>query len=935
MSDQQLTQIQQQLLAITRQFLLEQEVERALYTVSLDASLERQLGIDSLSKVELFHRVERALGVRFSDKVMAQADSLAQIAVAALSAKPSKSAKRSAIVPALESVSVDLSKVTTLQEALLQYAMNEPARPHIYFINDDDSDTVFTYGQLLAGAANIASALIRHGIQPGHTVALMLPTGAQFFQSFMGILYAGAIPVPIYPPFRPDQLAEYAVRETKILRNAEVRCLITFSKAQTLGKILRAQVPSLTTVTTATQLLSHKGTLPHIAYQSDHSALIQYTSGSTGDPKGVLLTHANILANITAVGDAIDLQATDVIATWLPLYHDMGLMSWLGGLYYGIPITMLSPIAFIHRPERWLWAIHFHRATISAGPNFAYELLIRKVDTHALAGLDLSCWRLALNGAEPVKASTLKAFYQKFKPYALREQTPFPVYGLAENTVALAFPPLHTSPRIDYVARQPFSQLGLASPSSAKDALAFVSTGKVIPRHELRITDDDDQILPERQVGHIQFRGPSAMQGYYRNPKATAQVRHGDWWDTGDLGYLAEGDLFVTGRKKDLIIKAGRNFYPDTIEDVVAGVEGIRKGCVAAFGAMNAELGTEQMVIVAESHWQSPESLTRLTEQVVRQVTLALGVPPDDVLIVKPHTIPKTSSGKLQRSACKQAYLQGTLVQQRKSVYWQAFKLRGQAMGRQLLHYARNIAKFCYTAYISVLIAILIIPIILSILAVPYRQAARNVKYSARLLLKLSFCPLTLQGKQNLPRAQQPAIYCVNHASYVDFVVLLAILPAGTLFIGKQELLHIPVIGRVLRKLRLIAINRWEFSKNIEDSRRIQEILNQRHSIQVFPEGTFTYASGLRPFKTGAFHLAVTTQTPICPIALRHTRELLRAGSFLLNPRRITVTIGSLLKPHSYDWQEVIRLRLATHKQIEQHCGEPSIDILAAGPEVE
>jgi fatty-acyl-CoA synthase len=934
MTDRQLTQIQQQLLAITRQFLLEQEVERALYTVSLDASLERQLGIDSLSKVELFHRIEQALGIRFSDKVMAQADSLAQIAAAALSAKPSQTANRAAIVPALTSVSVDLSKVTTLQEALLQYAMNEPARPHIYFVNDDDSDTILTYGQLLAGAANIASALIQHGIQPGHTVALMLPTGAQFFQSFMGILYAGAIPVPIYPPFRPDQLEEYAVRETKILRNAEVRCLITYSKAQTLGKILRAQVPSLITVTTATQLLSTKGTLPHIAYQSDHSALIQYTSGSTGDPKGVLLTHANILANITAVGDAIDLQATDGIATWLPLYHDMGLMSWLGGLYYGIPITMLSPIAFIHRPERWLWAIHFHRATISAGPNFAYELLIHKVDTHALAGLDLSCWRLALNGAEPVKARTLKDFYQKFKPYSLREQALFPVYGLAENTVALAFPPLQQPPRVDYVARLPFIQQGLANPSSAKDALAFVSAGRAIPGHELRIADDDDQVLPERQVGHIQFRGPSAMQGYYRNPSATAQVQHGSWWDTGDLGYLAEQDLFVTGRKKDLIIKAGRNFYPDTIEDVVAAIEGIRKGCVAAFGAMNTQLGTEQMVIVAESHWQSKESRTQLTEQIIQQVTLALGVPPDDVLIVKAHTIPKTSSGKLQRSACKQAYLQGTLIQQRKSVHWQALKLRGQAMGRQLLHYAHNIAKFCYTAYIGLLIAILIVPILLLIMALPYRQAAKSVKYSAQLLLKLSFCPLTLQGKQNLP-GQQPAIYCVNHASYVDFVVLLAILPAGTLFIGKQELLRIPVIGRVLRKLQFIAINRWEFSKNIDDSRRIQGILGKRRSILMFPEGTFTYASGLRPFKTGAFHLAVTSQTPICPIALRHTRELLRAGSYLLNPGRITVTIGSLLKPHSYDWQEVIRLRLATHKQIEQHCGEPSIDILAAGPEVE
>src|SRR5439155_5874926 len=244
--------------------------------------------------------------------------------------------------------------------------------------------------------------------------------------------------------------------------------------------------------------------------------------------------------------------------------------SWLCSLYFGFPITILSPLDFLSRPERWLWAIHNYRATLSAAPNFAYELCVRKIDRSALEGLDLSCWRAAFNGAEPVNPDTLTRFSQRFEPYGFRPETLLPVYGLAESSVALTAPPLGRVPRVDWVDRTAFEQNQQAEPwnSSNRPALRFVSVGLPLPGHEVRVVNDQDNPVAERQQGRIQFRGPSTMAGYFRNPAATQQVFLEGWLDTGDLGYQAEGELFITSRLKDIIIKGGRNLYPQEVEEV-------------------------------------------------------------------------------------------------------------------------------------------------------------------------------------------------------------------------------------------------------------------------------------------------------------------------------------------------------------------------------
>lgn len=587
----------------------------------------------------------------------------------------------------------------TLTSALIRRARETPRKVHLHLQHDaggegDGRDQSFTYQEMLDGAMSAGASLRSRGLKPGETVALMLPTCREFFFSFLGTLLAGGIPVPIYPPIRADQIEEYAKRQSAILRNAEVRYLVTFRQAESLAKSL--SIPSLRAVVRGEALLGGGGTVDYEASEDD-IGLIQYTSGSTGDPKGVTLTHRNLVANVEAIGYGVGVRENDVVVSWLPLYHDMGLIGcWLFSIYYGLELAAISPVAFLRRPARWLWMFHHHRGTLSPAPNFGYELCARKIKDADIEGLDLSSWRVALNGAEPIHPETLERFTERFSPYGFRRETMMPVYGLAENSVALAFAPNQTAPRIDSIEHARFELNGEARPATlaptlaptsgplapasaprahTEAALRFVSTGRALPHHELRIVDHNGEPVQERREGQIQFRGVSAMQGYYRNPEATAAARDGDWYRTGDLGYSAEGDLFVTGRHKDLIIRAGRNAHPQELERLAADVEGVRRGCVAAFGVADRERGTESVVIVAETREKNVERRKQIAAEIRRRLG-AGAIAPDVVVVVGSNTIPKTPSGKLQRDACRRLYLAGKLESKGPPVWLQMLRLK-------------------------------------------------------------------------------------------------------------------------------------------------------------------------------------------------------------------------------------------------------------------
>ena len=462
--------VEAQTLATVRQLLVELGGSRGLEELAARgaaAHLERELGLGSLERVELMVRLGSAGGVRLPDRVVAEAETVQDLADALLGENPGESSGaaihgtgvRGAAAPtAIPAPSVQVADLEqkirsaeSLTEILRLRGLGEPTRAHIHLYEEDEQLHTITFGELYGRASAVARELRQRGLEQGQTVAIMLPTCAEFFYTFAGILLAGGIPVPIYPPFRADRIAEYATRQANILRNAETRFLITFRQAEGLARLLQPRVPTLREVLNAERLASVPAqpkpastewrpveNLSHHARGED-IAFLQYTSGSTGDPKGVTLTHANLLANIRSIAAGVELKPEDVAVSWLPLYHDMGLIgAWFVPLFSGNPLVVMSPLAFLSRPERWLWAIHRHRGTISPAPNFAYELCVRKIADKELEGLDLSSWRAAFNGAEPVHADTLERFAARFAKYGFRREALLPVYGLAEATLGVS-----------------------------------------------------------------------------------------------------------------------------------------------------------------------------------------------------------------------------------------------------------------------------------------------------------------------------------------------------------------------------------------------------------------------------------------------------------------------------------------------------------------
>jgi acyl-CoA synthetase (AMP-forming)/AMP-acid ligase II len=462
-------------------------------------------------------------------------------------------------------------------------------------------------------------------------------------------------------------------------------------------------VESLQIIATVDDLSKVDVKAERLILKPDDIALLQYTSGSTGNPKGVVLTHANLLANIRAMGQAIEVTPKDVFVSWLPLYHDMGLIgACMGSMYYALPLILMSPLSFIARPQCWLWAIHKYRGTISPAPNFAYELCLRVKDDNELEGLDLSSWRMACNGAEPVSPATIERFTSRFAAYGFRPEAIAPVYGLAESSVGLAFPPPQRGVLVDVIQREPFLRHGRAIPADSNEhnALRFVACGRPLAGHQIRIVDAAGHEVAEREEGQLQFCGPSATSGYFRNRLATAQLYSGKWLDSGDYAYIAGGDIYLTGRAKDIIIRAGRNIYPQELEDAIGNIGRIRKGCIAVFASPDPKSGTERLIVMAETRERRPEQLEQLRSEINALSVDLLGAPPDRVELVPPNTVLKTSSGKIRRAASRRLFEQGNLSGRKpSSVKLQFLRLAASSIVPQCRRGLRAIGHILYAGY--------------------------------------------------------------------------------------------------------------------------------------------------------------------------------------------------------------------------------------------
>jgi acyl-CoA synthetase (AMP-forming)/AMP-acid ligase II len=537
------------------------------------------------------------------------------------------------------------------------------------FLTASLAETFYSYDDLLKRIKTSAATLQGNGVKKGDRVAVILPTSIYFFDAFLGAQLAGALPTALYPPFRLGKLDEYFARLHEMLERIGARYLITDSRIKKLlGQATRAQ--SLSQVFDAKELFDNTSATAsgwrEIGVTEDEPVFLQFSSGTTLKPKAVQVSHRNLIENLKMMGNTLDqlyrdgTEADRGCVTWLPLYHDMGLVGCLYlGLSYPATVNYLGPETFIGQPAIWLQALSKYKSVISTAPNFAYGLCLNKIKDKEMEGVDLSNWWLALNGAEPIDTDTMNRFAERFARWGFNRTSMTPVYGLAEAGLGVTFPKLGQGPIVTEFDRELLSTEGRAVRGTGRK---LPSVGEPLPGLSVEIRDPDAASLPAGWVGRIFVSGPSITTGYYNDPEMTANILGEDGWlDTGDLGFFFEGNLYIGGRAKDLIIIRGRNYAPQEFEDPLYETEGIRLGCAIAVSTTVEGQG-EQLIILAEKDSRSDRPDEAIVADIKSRLLAAVTMEPWHVEILEPGTLPRTSSGKLRRGEALRLFLAGELT---------------------------------------------------------------------------------------------------------------------------------------------------------------------------------------------------------------------------------------------------------------------------------
>jgi fatty-acyl-CoA synthase len=554
----------------------------------------------------------------------------------------------------------------------------------LFFVNRNEQEVEVPMARIRQRALSIAADLRNREVRTGDRVALVLPTCPEFVECFFGVLCAGAIPVPLYPPVRLGRLDEYHRKTAAMLRAVDAAVVVTDERTRRfLGVAVDISAPRLGCVTAST--LGGSNSI-EIEVATDDVALIQFSSGTTHDPKPVALTHANLLSNLAAIDRYLtaDGAPKPVGVTWLPLYHDMGLIgNLLSAFYVPATVVLLPPELFVAVPAAWLRAISRHRGTVSAAPNFAFGLCLDRIRDEELEGVDLSSWHVLLNGAETVTAGVQRQFNKRFARWGLRPSALTPCYGMAEASLGVTFKP----------AGSLFRSLGVDADKLALDGVVapgrkeLVSVGRPLSGVQVEIRDAAGMSLPPGRVGHVFLRGPSVMMGYFGRTDLTDQaIQHG-WLDSGDLGFTHDGELYVCGRHKDVVVVRGANHAPEEFEAALEGLAGVRAGCAVAVGFVPAGEHGEALAMLVET---TTDASSNLADEVASRVQERTRIRPAQVALLSPGTLPRTSSGKLRRREARTQWLAGTLSPPKKVT---ASRLLAAAAHGELRHARARLAR--------------------------------------------------------------------------------------------------------------------------------------------------------------------------------------------------------------------------------------------------
>lgn len=555
--------------------------------------------------------------------------------------------------------------MTTFTAVLRDFYEREPDRVSVTLQHPNQPDFHITYRELIERSNDYAAAYARAGVKPGDVVILILQHGKDLVYSFWGAVLLGAIPSMM--PFLTEKLSpeRYRADLAALFSHSHPKGVVTYPEFEADVKMLATESGYSACEVFITDRIPQQekldlSSLPGMNAAETNIVLLQHSSGSTGLQKGVALSHRAIFNHLDAYGESIRLTRDDVIVSWLPLYHDMGLIAcFLLPILRGVHVVQMSPFDWVRAPWRLLRTISDYRGTLTWLPNFAYNFCAQKIRDRDLEGVDLSSWRASINTSEPVRFKSHEMFYERFKSYGLKFETLQTSYGMAENVFAATQNDLGKLPYVEEIDRESFVADKVARPAfDGRPAIQMMSCGQPIPNTAIRVVDSKGHDVPERHVGEIVLKSNCMLTGYYNRADITKKAfLPGGWYMSGDYGYMVNGEVFVAGRKKDMIIVGGKNVYPQDLEALACEVPGVHPGRTVAFGLFDESQGTEEVVIIAEVDSEDEAEHERVADEIRKHVTRNSAIAARYVRVVGPKWVLKTSSGKVARSANKEKFI--------------------------------------------------------------------------------------------------------------------------------------------------------------------------------------------------------------------------------------------------------------------------------------